>query len=206
VRRRWSEALKASFAIRYATNLAALERNMANLKPTILLLDVALSGRGRVSDVPVIQKLSPLTKIVLLAATPHGREGVSAVRAGARGYCNRDIRPSLLRKAVEIVQADEIWLGRDLIAYLVKKVASLIEHEREEFPSEQNLRLDRLTPREREIASLVGRGATNREIANQLSVTERTVKAHLTAIFHKLGLPSRIQLALFMTQDKELPR
>jgi len=97
-------------------------------------------------------------------------------------------------------------LGRDLIAYLVKKVASLIEHEREEFPSEQNLRLDRLTPREREIASLVGRGATNREIANQLSVTERTVKAHLTAIFHKLGLPSRIQLALFMTQDKELPR
>ena len=86
----------------------------------------------------------------------------------------------------------------------VEKVTPLSEREQEEFPSEQNFRLDCLTLRECEVVGLVGRGAANKEMGNQLGVTERTIKAHLTAIFQKLGLSSRTQLALFMIRANEI--
>jgi len=202
LRRRWHQALKLEFTIRHAGNPAALEQSMANLKPAILLLDLALLGNGEVAGVRSIQRLSRLTKIVLFTRTPHGREGVSALKAGASGYCNTDMKPFLLKKAIEIIQIGEIWLGRDLIAYLTEK--ALPEPEQKDSPIELNSLLERLTPREREIAGFIARGDSNKEIAIQVNVTQRTIKAHVTAIFQKLGLSNRIQLALFIREHNRL--
>ena len=204
LRRRWHQALKPEFTIRHAGNPAALEQSMANLKPAILLLDLALLGNGEVAGVRSIQRLSRLTKIVLFTRTPHGREGVSALKAGATGYCNSDMKPFLLKKAIEIIQIGEIWLGRNLIAYLAEK--ALPEPEQKDSPTDLNSNspLERLTPREREIAGFISRGDSNKEIAIQVNVTQRTIKAHVTAIFQKLELSNRIQLALFIREHNRL--
>ena len=179
---------------------------MAKLKPAVLLLDLALPRFGGVGGVAAIQQLSPPTKIVLLTSTPHYREGISALKAGVRAYCNTDIDPSLLKNAAEIVQIGEIWAGRNLISHLLKQVTSLSDRRQKEPTAESNSPVNSLTLREHEIAHLIRCGASNKEIADQLNITERTVKAHLTAIFQKLRLSNRLQLAIFMTEHDLVPR
>src|SRR6266545_1634209 len=97
---------------------------------------------------------------------------------------------------VERVHDGEIWAERKLIARLLEEYASRGNE------LEQNRKSDRrlapLTPREREIAFLIGAGASNKEIASRLRVGQGTVKAHLTAIFRKLGFSDRLQLGLFL--------
>ena len=75
-----------------------------------------------------------------------------------------------------------------------------MKRRRQQNSPKASIRLDCLTPREHEITRLIGRAQTNREIANRLNITEKTVKAHLTAIFQKLGLSSRLQLALYISE------
>lgn len=200
VRRRWKQALQGMAAIEEVTARAALERSMTNLKPAILLLDLALPTLGGVVGVRAIQRLSPPTKIVLLTRAPDEKEGVAALKAGARGYCHVDIGPVLLKKAVEMVKKGEIWVGRMLIPHLLEELTWLTERQRKDAPANSDSRLEDLTSRQREIVHLVGSGASNKEIASRLNITEGTVKAHLTAIFRKVGLSGRLRLALFVTE------
>ncbi len=206
VRGQWTKELQDKFPLYEVAERSSLERSMANLKPAILLLDLALPGLGGVEGTPVIQRLSPMTSIVLLTSTPNDREGLAALKAGARGYCSLDTDPTLLRKAVTVVLKGEIWVARNVFAPLLEELTSLTERRHKEFPPNLDTRLDRLTPREREIAQLIGGGASNKEIAGRLNITEATVKAHLTAIFRKLGLSDRLGLALFVTEYNRVNR
>lgn len=200
VRSQWSDGLEDRFPLYEVAERASLERSMTSLKPAILLLDLALPGLGGVEGTPSIQRLSPLTSIILMTSTSNDREGLAALKAGARGYCSLDMDPQLLKKAVSVVIKGEIWVARNVFAPLLEELTSLTERRHKEFPPNLDTRLDRLTPREREIAQLIGGGASNKEIAGRLNITEATVKAHLTAIFRKLGLSDRLGLALFVTE------
>ena len=206
LRRRCRAALRGTSSLQEVTTRAALERSMAHLKPAVLLLDIDLPMLDGVGGVRAIHHLSPPTKIVLLTSTLDEKEGLSALKAGARGYCQKDTESALLKKAVQMVRKGEIWAGRNLIPHLLEELTSLTERRREAPPGDRDSRLDRLTPREREIAHLIGGGASNKEIASRLNVTEGTVKAHLTAIFRKIGLSGRLQLALFVAEHMRLTR
>lgn len=206
VRSQWSEGLEDKFPLYEVAERPSLERSMSNLRPAILILDLALPGLGGVEGTPAIQRLSPLTSIILMTSTSNDREGLAALKAGARGYCNLDMDPQLLKKAVSVVIKGEIWVARNVFAPLLEELTSLTERRHKEFPPNLDTRLDRLTPREREIAQLVGGGASNKEIAGRLNITEATVKAHLTAIFRKLGLSDRLGLALFVTEYNRVSR
>lgn len=206
LRRRCRAALRGTSALQEVTTRAALERSMAHLKPAVLLLDIDLPMLDGVGGVRAIHHLSPPTKIVLLTGTLDEKEGLSALKAGARGYCQKDTESALLKKAVQMVRKGDIWAGRNLIPHLLEELTSLTERRREAPPGDRDSRLDRLTPREREIAHLIGGGASNKEIASRLNVTEGTVKAHLTAIFRKIGLSGRLQLALFVAEHMRLTR
>jgi two-component system, NarL family, nitrate/nitrite response regulator NarL len=206
VRGQWAQGLHEKFPLYEVAERSALERSMANLKPAVLLLDLALPGLGGVEGVPAIQRLSPLTSVMLMTSTPNDREGLSALKSGARGYTSSDMEPMLLRKAVSVVLTCEIWVARNVYAPLLEELTSLTERRHKEFPPNLDTRLDRLTPREREIAQLIGGGASNKEIAGRLNITEATVKAHLTAIFRKLGLSDRLGLALFVTEYNRVAR
>ena len=198
VRSRWVQASQDFFAILEVSERAELEQGMAGSKPSFLLLDLNLPRLDGIESVPAIQRLSPSTKIIVLSSTPDEKEAVRALKAGAMGYCNKDIEPSLLRKAVNVVQKGEIWVGRKTISRLLAELTSLTGIQQKDWPALAEVYLNYLTPREQQIALLVGDGAHNKEIASRLNISERTVKAHLTAIFQKLQIPDRLRLGLFV--------
>ena len=154
-------------------------------------------GSAGASGIASVQKLRAAARIIVLTEAPDEREGIAILKAGARGYCHRDIDIALLEKATHVVLKGEIWVGRKLIPHLLEELTVLTEQRRRDAPGRSDERLERVTPRERQIVDLLSVGASNKEIAKRLNVTERTVKAHLTAIFRKLGLSGRLQLALF---------
>lgn len=203
LRKRWHDALKSRFTIQEAAHRAALERSMAKLKPATLVLDLALLRPAGIEDLLSIQQFSPQTRIALLTDTPDTAEGISALKAGARGYCSKDVDASLALKAVTMIQEGEIWISRKLVFHMLWELVSPTERDRSGPAVVADFRLGALTPRELEIANLIaGDGACNTEIAKRLNISERTVKAHLTSAFRKLGVLSRLQLALVVTGPK----
>ena len=186
LRKRWRQALKPRFTVHEVADWSALQLIMVKLRPAILLLDRALLKISGNDDVPAIQRLSSITKVILLAWIPRVREGISVLRAGARGYHTRNVDPSLLKNAMENVQKGEMWVGHNLVSHLLKPRRSLTKRRVSTSPAKKR-QVDGLTPREREIAGLISRGASNKEIASFLEVTERTVKAQLSHIGRILG-------------------
>jgi DNA-binding NarL/FixJ family response regulator len=206
LRKRCRHALQQTYAVHEVSDRGELERSMVNRRPAAVLLDLSLPSLGGPGGVVAVQKLRATTKIIVLTSAPDEREGIAVLKAGARGYCHREIDAPLLEKATDVVLKGEIWVGRKLIPHLLEELTVLTEMRRREAPGNSDDRLERVTPRERQIVELLSAGASNKEIAKQLNVTERTVKAHLTAIFRKLGLSGRLQLALFALEHGRSPR
>lgn len=157
-----------------------------------------MKGLGGLERLRTIRALSPATRTILLVDSPDDASAVHALKEGARGYCSRGTDPGLLIRAVRLVREGEIWVGRKVILQLVEELAAL--HGPRAGRGDGRLR--RLTPRERQISSLIAAGASNKEIADRLAITERTVKAHLTNIFQKLGLSGRLHLAIFALEAR----
>lgn len=102
-----------------------------------------------------------------------------------------------------MVQKGEVWVGRKVISHLLDTLVALTEQERNRLLPRSEPALDVLTPREREIVGQIGNGASNKEIAHTLKVSEKTVKAHLTSVFRKLGVSDRLHLALYVNGYKQ---
>jgi two-component system, NarL family, nitrate/nitrite response regulator NarL len=206
-RRRLSSALSGGFFVYQAKELGQMQRSLVHLKPSVLFID--LSFRGVIKSIKAIQRLSPRTKILVLSGTPDLNEAVIALQAGVKGYCHRDLDRILLRKAVQTIQKGEVWVERGIIPHLVKELG---ERKRpvKRYPA-RSTHLKPLTIRQRQIALYVSEGASNKEIASVLNITQATVKAHIHVIFRKLGLSDRLELALFVRekfqrrQKKSLP-
>jgi DNA-binding NarL/FixJ family response regulator len=198
LRKRWTQALQDGFPIHEVSGRTELEASLSNHKPSVLLLDLGLPHLRNVGVVSDLQRISPSTKIILLAAGNDDQTAIGALKYGAKGYCNKDSEPSLLKKAVGVVQKGEIWAGRKTVAHLLAELTSLSESRQKNSPDLPEIYLNYLTPREQQIAVLVGDGAHNKEIAYRLKISERTVKAHLTSIFQKLQIPDRLRLGLFV--------
>ena len=205
LRTRLKESLADVFSTHEVAEWETLDRTISSLLPAVVLFDIEILIASGITDLSIIRRISRKTRIIILSDSPSDEEGLAGLRSGARGYCARGLEPSLLRKAVEKVREGEIWAERRLIPLLVDRFS----RDPEEIPDRRPMsdrRLGLLTPREREIAGLVGAGATNRDIALRLGVGEGTVKAHLTSIFRKLGFTDRLQLGLYLASPSQKPR
>ncbi|GAB4360937.1 MAG: hypothetical protein Kow0073_20310 [Immundisolibacter sp.] len=194
--RRWSSGVPAGAVL--AHDRTQLVRTLDGRPAPLVLLDLGLAGLGAASGAADLIARHPDSRVVALSRTPDQDEGLDLLRAGARGYCNLYIDPRLLGKVISAVQAGEVWIGRRLVDRLVELVAGASPGQ-PAAPAADVAALDGLTPREREIALLVGEGVNNKLIARRLGITERTVKAHLGSAFAKLGVSGRLQLALLIT-------
>lgn len=197
VRDHLRERLQDVYATREVSHWDALDKTVSSLDSAVVLMDLDLLHSGGAGDMSAIREISRKARIILLSGSPNDAEGIAGLKAGARGYCERRIDGHLLRKAVDRVRDGEIWAERRLIPLLVEQYA-LDSCDSLELLDSSDRRLALLTRREREIARLIGAGASNRDIASRLLVSEGTVKAHLTAIFRKLGFSDRLQLGLFL--------
>jgi len=150
----------------------------------------------------VLARAEGRAPVIVLVNEPTPAEAMQALSAGARGYCHAYATPQMLEQVATAVLNGGLWLGPELMSTVIGAASKqLLEETRP--PG----RLDMLTPRERDVAVEVAQGATNKEVARRLNITERTVKAHLGAVFEKLGVRDRLQLVLeFKDAAKQVGR
>jgi DNA-binding NarL/FixJ family response regulator len=164
------------------------------LKPDVMLLDLAMPRQ------PGLEALRDLStggangvKVILLTAAAEKHQIVEALQLGARGVVLKDSATQLLLKSIHTVMAGEYWVGREAVSNLVQYLRMQMQASNEESRQKKF----GLTPRELEIVSAVVAGYSNREIAEYFKISEDTVKHHLSNIFDKLGVSTRLELALF---------
>jgi two-component system, NarL family, nitrate/nitrite response regulator NarL len=163
------------------------------LKPDILLLDVAMP---RVPGLEALRELtsSPTSvRTIMLTAGIERKQLVEALQLGAQGVVLKESATKLLLKSIRTVMAGQYWVGYESVSDLVSTL-------RERMPppgTETHQKKFGLTPRELEIVATIVGGYTNKDIAAKFSISEQTVKHHLTSIFDKLGVSNRLELALF---------
>lgn len=163
------------------------------LEPDLLLLDLAMP---RIPGLEALRELtrggSPDTKIILLTAAIEKNQIVEALQIGARGIVMKEAATQLLFKSIRSVMSGQFWVGResvgDMVQYLREKTESQLPAGGRSYG---------LTRREMEIVAAIVAGLTNKEIAKKFTLSEDTVKHHLTNIFNKVGVSSRLELALF---------
>jgi DNA-binding NarL/FixJ family response regulator len=131
-------------------------------------------------------------RTVCSSSNPKDADAIAALDAGCSAYCHAFATSETLRQVQEVVASGQIWVGRDLMQQLLASANRAVNQR----PATSDTWSSALTAREKEIAVLVAKGASNKVIASDCSISERTVKAHLAAIFEKMGLTDRLQLAL----------
>lgn len=132
------------------------------------------------------------TRVIALTGVESPQEARAALEAGASGYLHYLAVPEVLQQVVTVVTAAGLWLGSDLMRQLITATAR-------QLPPTPQVDLSQLTQRERRVAEAVAAGKTNKEVARELEITERTVKAHLGAVFDKLNVRDRLQLVLVLS-------
>ena len=144
----------------------------------------------------VLPDMAPLAAqhLVLLCDEPDEALTMQALAAGASGCCNARAAPEVLRQVALVVGHGGLWIGQGLLQKIVESTTRILAPRSREGSDEPWK--DLLSERETQVARLVASAASNKEIARQLAISERTVKAHLTSIFDKLGLRDRLQLSL----------
>lgn len=179
------------------TNLNALRNELIRRTPAILLLDYDLLDIDGSQTIESLLSLTPQTRIILFSPGISDDNEWKLFKAGIKGFCLDTIPPEQIRRAVEAVRKGELWIRRQLVQRMQGELDMAMQ-EKKHIERAVNSLLENLTKREYEIAILVGRGESNKQIARRLDITERTVKAHLTEIFRKLAISDRIKLALLV--------
>ena len=144
--------------------------------------------------IATLREAHPEMPLVAISLNPSAEQGMLAFEAGARGYCHALAVPEMLRQVVLVISNGGLWLGAELMARATAAIARVAAPPSSE--AKLDVAFDGLTPRERDVALKVAGGASNKEVARLLDITPRTVKAHMGAIFHKLGVRDRLQLVL----------
>jgi DNA-binding NarL/FixJ family response regulator len=162
------------------------------LRPDILLLDLAMPRLPGLEVLRELARTQHAVHVILLTAKIEKTQLLEALQLGARGILLKDSAPQDLLKAVHTVAAGQYWMGQSAVASLVEAINLLNE---QAAPTQR--KTFGLTPRELQMVAAIVEGRTNKDIAEKFSISEDTVKRHLTNIFDKLGTSNRLELALF---------
>jgi two-component system nitrate/nitrite response regulator NarL len=162
------------------------------LQPDILLLDVQMPRLPGLEAMRAIMNGMPTVKILLLTSTISTQQIIEALHIGARGIVLKDALANHLQTAVKTVFSGDYWIGGKRVINLVSALHDLMQQA--QVPQRKTYGL---TPRELEVVGAIVEGCSNRDIAKQFNLSEETVKRHLSNIFDKTGVSTRLELALF---------
>jgi DNA-binding NarL/FixJ family response regulator len=168
-------------------------RLVTETRPDVLLTDLVMPGTDGIEAIRRLRAAGPPVGILVLTSYSGAEQVIPAIQAGADGYLLKDAGPAVLTDAIRAVQRGEPMLSPEATALVMARVAgdaaaaTPVDH-----PD-----LDRLTAREREVLAGLGRGLSNRRLAEELFVSEKTVKTHVSSLLAKLRLTDRTQAALF---------
>ena len=164
----------------------------ARLRPDVVLLDLVMPRMDGVEATRRLRELVPDARVLVLTSFAAEDQVVDAVRAGAAGYLLKDVEPADISAAIGAVHRGDAYLHPEAAAHVI----AAVHHDG------QSETLAKLTPRERDVLALIGEGRSNREIASDLTVAEKTVKTHVSSILRKLGVRDRTQAALIAARTR----
>ena len=170
------------------------------LKPDILLLDLAMPRVTGLGTLKELEEHGLNTKTIMLTAQIERPEIVTALQLGARGVVLKEAATQLLLKSIRCVMDGQFWVGREGVADLVQMLRQMMSEDEGRKPHFG------LTRRELDIVGAIVAGFANKDIARKFSISEDTVKHHLTNIFDKTGVSNRLELALFAVDHKIVDR
>ena len=161
------------------------------LAPDVLLLDVNLPGTSGLAMLRELAPRLPSTKIVMLTVSDDRRDLIEAVRNGAAGYLTKDLSPDALQRAVRGIRSGDLAMSRAMAAEVIQHLASATGRSGID-PAQA---LPGISPREEEVLSLLADGLTDKEIADRLGISPRTVETHVGSLLNKLGVRNRAEAA-----------
>ncbi len=171
-----------------ASNGREALQKVKELEPDVVLMDLVMPIMDGLTAIKEVKQMRPQTEIIALTSFADDEKVFTALRSGATGYLLKDVQPNELVKAVLAAERGEVQLHPEVAKKLMHEVIA---------PPKAADNLEELTEREREVLALLGRGMSNKEIAREISVSEKTVKAHVSSILNKLNLPGRTHAALY---------
>ena len=159
------------------------------LLPDVVLMDLVMPELDGIGAIRRIREVAPSTKVIALTSFDDDEKVFPAIKAGAAGYLLKDVRPADLAEAVRKASRGEALLAPSVAARLMQEVSG------------ERAAPAGLTERELEVLRLIARGMSNKQIANELVVSEKTVKTHVSNILAKLHLADRTQAALYAVRE-----
>ena len=196
---RWREA----FADGRALNLAELLVELPAQAVTQSMVWLSADDAQWADALQQVMQCQPGARVVLLSGAPEPQQGLLALNAGARAYSHAYAVPALLQEVATVVAHGGLWVGPDLLLRFVGSAHNALASRPPAVaaaPAETAVVVANpwllLSARETQVARAVSAGRSNREVADLMFISERTVKAHLGAVFEKLGVRDRLQLVL----------
>jgi DNA-binding NarL/FixJ family response regulator len=196
----YRQTLETEFAIMHTGLSSEMMEILERQQPALLFIDPLLYPESATDHISAITRKAQDTHIMVIENhTDRAIDQHALFKAGVHGFCMDDISEALLGKAVQLVLDGDYWVQRKLITRVIDELAS----EQLKAPARSNFDnslVGTLTPRELQVARMVHMGGNNKVIARELDISERTVKAHLSAIFRKLEIENRLNLALYFSE------
>ncbi|MEI2297063.1 response regulator transcription factor [Ensifer sp. MJa1] len=165
-----------------------------SLKPDVMLMDISMPGGGLEAIVPILD-VAPSQKIIMLTVSEDGDDVTTALDRGATGYVLKGVGARALADVIRAVASGERYVAPTLSAKLLSSRSPSV--------SGKSGLISNLTPREKEVLQLVAAGMSNKHVAIELDLQEKTVKHHMTQIMTKLGVANRTEAAMVLRDARE---
>jgi DNA-binding NarL/FixJ family response regulator len=162
-------------------------------RPDVVLMDIRMPHMDGITATAALRRLNPPPQVIVLTTFQADEHVVAALRAGASGFLVKDTPPADIINAVRLVADGDAIISPSVTRTLLSHFGTTEASERHRLAAQQ---VAALTEREREVATAVGEGASNAEIAASLFMSEATVKAHVSRLLSKLDLSNRVQIAI----------
>jgi DNA-binding NarL/FixJ family response regulator len=166
-------------------------------EPDVVLLDLNLRYGIGLRVIEGIRHALPDVQFLALTASEVATDVIAVIRAGARGYLTKDVMGSALIEGIRTVHQGSAVISQQLAAFALEAFG-------DEPPTAMNPDTDLLTPREREVSTLVAKGYTNRQVARELGISPKTVEKHVSALLEKLSLTNRSQVTRWVMENPQL--
>ena len=181
-----------------AANVEDAVRMVLDVKPDVVLLDVQMPGGGGVEVIRQVAARAPAQRFLALSVSDAAEDVIAIIRAGARGYVTKTISGAELADAVRRVAEGDAVFSPRLAGFVLDAFAGAASLP----PAEVDPELDQLSPREREVLRHIARGYLYKEIALRLSISQKTVEAHVSAVLRKLQLSNRHELSRWAVERR----